>query len=764
MKKTLLLLVSLLAFCQAFALPDRKISNAEAFARLYGYVRYFHPSDEAAALDWDRFAIYGQQKVANCQTPQELQATLTELFQPIAPTVKVYLEEDEVTFDLQAITPAKPQKYGTIAWQHLGLGMGDKRNSYKSVRTHRSTFYKASAASYGQAHKSLGAAAYRGQEFIYRAKVRLAEGTGAAHLWARVDRENGKMGFFDNMSNRPIKSGEWAYYEIKGIIDADAKDLNIGTYLIGSGELCLDDISLKINQNGTWQEVYAEQFTKRKVGRTSRVLDNKGPRNSKVQGYLFTIAKSASNKEDKWYSIKSETLEAIQEKPEFLFKAYPKVGEYTSKAIGSGLKAVIPLALYGTEKQTYPAANKASFEKLKSNLEAMPVKEFVGADLYTRLGGVTITWNVFQHFYPYFDVAKTDWHHDLQMALNSAYTDQTATDFQKTLQQLTAKLKDGHVRVTSAEDKATFQPPIAWEWVESKLVITHVFDESAPLAIGDVVTAINGLSPEVYFDDVHAYISAATDGLLKYKAQWASLRGEEDTEMHLAIQKPDNTVTDLKLKRTVSSTQAFNALPQPDIIKELADGIMYINMDKAPMKKIKEVMPQLQQSKAIICDLRGYPNGNHEFIQYLMSAPDTSSQWMQIPQIIYPDQEKVVGYRKYSWRLKPKTPHLTANIIFLIDGRAISYAESYMSFIEHYKLATIVGQPTAGTNGNVNPFTLPGGYYISWTGMKVQKHDGSQHHGVGILPDVYVEKTIQGVREGRDEFLEKAMEIATKAL
>lgn len=37
----------------------RRIANLEAFARLYGYVRFFHPSDEAAALDWDRFAVYG---------------------------------------------------------------------------------------------------------------------------------------------------------------------------------------------------------------------------------------------------------------------------------------------------------------------------------------------------------------------------------------------------------------------------------------------------------------------------------------------------------------------------------------------------------------------------------------------------------------------------------------------------------------------------------------------------------------------------------
>jgi len=44
--------------------------------------------------------------------------------------------------------------------------------------------------------------------------------------------------------------------------------------------------------------------------------------------------------------------------------------------------------------------------------------------------------------------------------------------------------------------------------------------------------------------------------------------------------------------------------------------------------------------------------------------------------------------------------------------------------------------------------------------MKVLKHNGKQQHGIGIIPDVYVEKTIKGVIEGRDEFLEKAIEVA----
>jgi hypothetical protein len=189
---------------------------------------------------------------------------------------------------------------------------------------------------------------------------------------------------------------------------------------------------------------------------------------------------------------------------------------------------------------------------------------------------------------------------------------------------------------------------------------------------------------------------------------------------------------------------------------------MYVNIGTASMKTINNALPELKKSRVIICDLRGYPNNNHEFISYLLTQKDTSTQWMSIPQAIYPDRERIAGWQYHGWEMRPGKTHLDAKIIFLVDGQAISYAESYMSFIENYKLATIVGQPTAGTNGNVNPFNLPGGYSISWTGMRVRKHDGSTHHGVGILPDIYVKKTIRGVREGRDEFLEKALELGNK--
>jgi C-terminal processing protease CtpA/Prc len=136
----------------------------------------------------------------------------------------------------------------------------------------------------------------------------------------------------------------------------------------------------------------------------------------------------------------------------------------------------------------------------------------------------------------------------------------------------------------------------------------------------------------------------------------------------------------------------------------------------------------------------------------------------EVPQFIYPAQNEIVGYDASGRRtLSSRRPRISGTVAFLTDARAISRSETFLSVVEHYELGEIVGQPTAGANGPVNPFTLSGGYEVHWTGMRVRKHDGSQHHLVGIRPDVPAERTIEGVREGRDEALEKALRVLQRS-
>src|SRR5262245_30250142 len=71
-------------------LEGRGLDNLVAFARLLGYVRHFHPSDQAAGADWDRLAVEGVRAVESARGPEELARRLQEFARPVAPTVRVF--------------------------------------------------------------------------------------------------------------------------------------------------------------------------------------------------------------------------------------------------------------------------------------------------------------------------------------------------------------------------------------------------------------------------------------------------------------------------------------------------------------------------------------------------------------------------------------------------------------------------------------------------------------------------------------------------
>jgi C-terminal processing protease CtpA/Prc len=75
---------------------------------------------------------------------------------------------------------------------------------------------------------------------------------------------------------------------------------------------------------------------------------------------------------------------------------------------------------------------------------------------------------------------------------------------------------------------------------------------------------------------------------------------------------------------------------------------------------------------------------------------------------------------------------------------------------------TIIGSQTAGADGDICWLPLPGGYRTAFSGLGVYYPDGRETQRIGIVPDVEVHPTVQGIREGRDEVLEKAKEMALR--
>jgi len=396
MKKFFLTIIITVLFVSVNAQTPTQIDNELTFAKIYGYARYFYPGDEAAGIDWNRFAIYGSKQVADCSSSKELKFTLNSLFKRIAPTIQIGYEKDDLVFDKSQLTPKNLNGYKTIAWQHIGVGLvKDKRSLYKSARTNRPIVYTSAAPTFGSITTSIEAGPYRGNEFKLTGRAKMASGTGSGHFWLRVDKINKKTGFFDNMLNSPISTTEWKTFEITGKIDMDANDVYMGIFLLGDGELWMDDFTLSVKQNDKWITIYTNNLNNEKTGIAQTGILNNTYKGQPNPDYIYSIVQDDKNPTEKWASIKSKRSAAdYLDVHTTYFDKYPQVGEYVDKNIGSGLKVIVPLALYGDEKRTYPATDSTQFWKLIKALNTIKNTDITGDQLNTRLGDIIIAWNV----------------------------------------------------------------------------------------------------------------------------------------------------------------------------------------------------------------------------------------------------------------------------------------------------------------------------------------------------------------------------------
>jgi len=163
----------------------------------------------------------------------------------------------------------------------------------------------------------------------------------------------------------------------------------------------------------------------------------------------------------------------------------------------------------------------------------------------------------------------------------------------------------------------------------------------------------------------------------------------------------------------------------------------------------------------LIWDFRGY-TGDIAFtaVAHLITG-DILEPMFQLP------KHTPQGSRSYfesQTPLRPATPHLTATIIALIDGQSASAVETIVQMLRDHKLAFLVGEPSAGTNGNTDIFQVPGGFDVRFTSWRVSNPDGTTIQGHGITPDQVVHPTEDGLRAGRDEILDAGIAAAQQRM
>ena len=718
-------------------LSVRGLDNLTAFTRLLGYVRFFHPSDQAAAADWEKLALDGVQIAEKPQSPAELARALEDFFRPVAPTLRVYPTAGpppELPAGLKP--PAGTSNPRVVYWEHRGVKLSDAPSLYKSARVR-----SGEPPREGQVQQTFDIGPYAGKRVVLHAAARVEAPGGAGLL--RLSAYN-QQDVPVVLGTVKVPSGDWGVHELAIEVPDGMLGLEVDLGLAGEGRVWWDDVSLR-DAGGAAAPLNNPGFeTAGYAGAASWDL----PWETRRAGYEATLS------EDRPKSGRRSLLISWA-KPDPA--SLPRPEEPLAVDLGGGVSARIPLSLYQDGQGTLPHVPPPPAATGKPEGWAPS-----GKDRTTRLADVALAWNVFQHFYPYFDVVQANWQAELWRALTAAALDADDKAFLKTLRRMVAALRDGHGGVYVAPQETPGQIPLLWSWVEDQLVVTQVGSGAGELKPGDVVLEIDGRPARSVLAEAESLISGATPQWRRWNAVRRLGWGKRDEPVRLQARHPGGTAFTASLTRSLPpSGNGSLEESRPEKIAELKPGIFYVDISRIEAADLKAALDRLAGAKGIVFDLRGYPtSASMAVISHLTDRPVSSARW-NVPVITRPDRQGW-QWEVSSTLVQPQAPRFKAKTAFLTDGRAISFAETYMAIIENYRLAEIVGAPTAGTNGNINPFTVPGGYRLVWTGMKVLKHDGSRHHGVGIQPTVPISPTLKGVAAGRDEVLEKGIEVVSR--
>ena len=376
-----------------------------------------------------------------------------------------------------------------------------------------------------------------------------------------------------------------------------------------------------------------------------------------------------------------------------------------------------------------------------------------------RLACCIDIWNAIKHFYPYRE-KLANWDSKLDSLIEIGMRNQPFSKFLLSLKRIYYSINDGHAAISERVTKNIFLPPISWTFINDTLIIDNVFCNSTLLKIGDIVLSIDKVNSSKTIHEKENIVSAGTNKYKQYLAAFGCLKGEENSSLSIDVLRGTKIIANIPIKRNVPLIKYFTEyINSNPAIQEIEKDLIYINFSKILDSQLDSVLKNINNYKAIIFDYRGYPRGSNNLLSHLIKINDTTTNWMKIPKIIGPNY-KTCGYQEISWGLKPELPNIGSKVYAIIDSKIISYGESIIGYLSHYKLATLIGEKTAGTNGNYNKLNLPCNLSFSFTGAIVTKLNGEPLDCHGFVPDVEINYTIQGVKNGVDELKEKTIEYA----
>ena len=421
-------------------------------------------------------------------------------------------------------------------------------------------------------------------------------------------------------------------------------------------------------------------------------------------------------------------------------------------------------------------------------------------DKNLRLLALYRYWNIIQYFFPYKYLTDKNWDEVLREYIPKFINAKTALEYQLTVLQLAGETNDTHARHflganeidllrgtryapfrTNEIDslRGTRYAPFRVRFIENKLTVTDYFKpelkETAGLEIGDFITHINGKEIEYIIDSIKSYYPASNEAARMYYIAPDLVRSNNHS-IHI-VYNSSGTIKQKELtlyeRSDLNMNEISNKLSYDSImIDKDSMFIGYITLETINETEISHIKKSFMNAKGIIIDIRNYPAtfvpfslGNYftskrkPFARFTTANLNNPGEFNFSRNVSFLDNNAGNRYSSNIFETPRSEKYFQGKLVVIVNEETISQAEYTAMAFRAGDNTVIIGSQTQGADGNISFIPLPGGLKAGISGIGVYYPDGRGTQRIGIVPDIEVKPTIQGIREGRDELLEKAIEI-----
>jgi len=260
--------------------------------------------------------------------------------------------------------------------------------------------------------------------------------------------------------------------------------------------------------------------------------------------------------------------------------------------------------------------------------------------------------------------------------------------------------------------------------------------QRAGVLVGDRITSI---------DDVDTSNSGPA-------AAFDRINGQEGTSVQLRLQRPRQ---DAPVTVTITRERVVPQNVESHVISTNAagGGIGYVRIrsfvDGGVSAPLREALTEFEREGVTkwIVDLRGNPGGRLD--------TDAISLFVKDGVIV---RDRGRGGKTDENRASGNVLPILRPTVLLVNNRTGSVAEMFAAALQEYGVAYVVGETTNGCAGFTDIQPLGDGSSLAvTTNVNVMPISGKPLHGVGVVPDEPVARTLMDIAAGSDPQLDAAV-------